>query len=632
MADDPGIDNKSVGSRSSKQPHRSTTSKGPQRNQKSSTAPLPLPTVQSIIGSILEDPLENLDVLSTVDALEESLNPFGVRSKKVAVKRKRVQFVGSEEDQEVEKLIRNEKTSSAAEVHHQTTHPEPVEPLLGVTDEEMLEGEDSLGPGSFDPEFEDLRSAGEPLPNFNNKREFVEGWLEMLRGVYNNVQQVLSPNRDQIERTAEAAGSEGCADPDQQEVQPFEDDEFGGFWANSEESFGAVEEAIENMLLERPEERLIGEEPIPNDEFIHPILLHSEASTERLDAEEQAWKDMERDSLAESDEEDPIQKGYDDLIDNFTNRRHDYTKPEIQATARELQALAFYGIAVKYGAQHAMIDDMREYIYDFYDRYTHTKKIPTLKTYRKILEKVTDLHPIYYDACKRSCICYGAKRYEELDHCPRCKTPRIDPRSGRPYSRFMVIPLEERLRLWFADKTFAKLLRTYPQYARLRANGKNESGRKYCDFWNGTNLADLEKDGYFKDDTELALCLATDGVEVFRTRCPFNVWPIIFSCFNLPPEIRYRRSSLLLGGCIPGPKQPSNLDSFLEPIVDELERLQKGIRVWDASRQKEITLRVHLTLASSDMVGRAKISKFMGELTFQTPCKRINSYFCCPLI
>lgn len=158
----------------------------------------------------------------------------------------------------------------------------------------------------------------------------------------------------------------------------------------------------------------------------------------------------------------------------------------------------------------------------------------------------------------------------------------------------------------------AKLLRAYPQYARLRAKGKDGSGKRHCDVWNGENMEDLEKDGLFQDDTDLALCFATDGEEVLKTRCPFNAWPIIFSCFNLPPEIRYRRSSLLLGGSIPGPKQPKDIDSFLFPIVEELRKVEKGIMVWDASQNREIKLKVHLILGSSDMVGRSKISKFMG--------------------
>lgn len=299
-----------------------------------------------------------------------------------------------------------------------------------------------------------------PFPPFENTTEFVEAWLQRLETNRNpedeekDEKEDIHIRNDPLLHQTEDAELADFIDslfeepaPRQQhtvEKHPFDDDEFGGFWNNSEEDFGVVEEALENILLEVPEETMAQEEAAPNDDFIHLLLLHSETSSVRVNAEKKAWEDLERTSLSDfegDDEDDPT-----DGFDNDSEDGFDYTDPQIAATPRELQALAFYRIALKYGAQHEMIDDFREFIYDFYDRYTKTKKIPTLPTYRSLLEKVTGLVPTYYDACKFSCVCFVDK-YKDRSECPTYGHPRINKRMGRAYSRFMVIPLEKRIRL-----------------------------------------------------------------------------------------------------------------------------------------------------------------------------------------
>ena len=43
---------------------------------------------------------------------------------------------------------------------------------------------------------------------------------------------------------------------------------------------------------------------------------------------------------------------------------------------------------------------------------------------------------------------------------------------------------------------------------------------------------------------------------------------------NLAPEVRVKKDNFLIGAIIPGPKEPKDFNSFLAPIVSELQELE----------------------------------------------------------
>ena len=53
--------------------------------------------------------------------------------------------------------------------------------------------------------------------------------------------------------------------------------------------------------------------------------------------------------------------------------------------------------------------------------------------------------------------------------------------------------------------------------------------------------------------------------------------PVIILNLNLPPWERVQTRNILLSLLIPGPNQPKELDSFLQPLVDELLILHRGV-------------------------------------------------------
>ena len=82
---------------------------------------------------------------------------------------------------------------------------------------------------------------------------------------------------------------------------------------------------------------------------------------------------------------------------------------------------------------------------------------------------------------------------------------------------------------------------------------------------------------------------------------------------NLSPERRYKKKHVLIGGFIPGPNNPKNVDSFLFPGLQHLAGLQKeGLKIWDASLQREIHSNIFLALLTADGPGMMHITGLVG--------------------
>ena len=82
----------------------------------------------------------------------------------------------------------------------------------------------------------------------------------------------------------------------------------------------------------------------------------------------------------------------------------------------------------------------------------------------------------------------------------------------------------------------------------------------------------LMKD-FFANERDVALIGSTDGYQIFKQKTD-DCWIIMFINANLLPFERVKKENLLISMIIPGPKQPKNFNSFLNPIVDELKLLE----------------------------------------------------------
>ena len=109
----------------------------------------------------------------------------------------------------------------------------------------------------------------------------------------------------------------------------------------------------------------------------------------------------------------------------------------------------------------------------------------------------------------------------------------------------------------------------------------------------------------------LGLLINVDWFQPY-THVQYSVGEVYLAFLNFPRHLRYKRENMLLVGVIPGPHEPSlHINSFLEPLVDELLKLWNGVEMITTEGQQI----VHAVLLcnSSDVPATRKVGGFVGH-------------------
>jgi hypothetical protein len=260
---------------------------------------------------------------------------------------------------------------------------------------------------------------------------------------------------------------------------------------------------------------------------------------------------------------------------------------------------------------------------DIQDTYVHKDShtpLPSLKAVRRRMLELSALKPMEYHCCKNSCVCFTGYLHD-LDECPHCNTSQLSP-AGTPYSTFSYVPLIPQLRALYRNRaTCEKLM--------YRANYKvnNDSiedifdGERYKELKETFVSIDGEQQDYrfFEDDHEIALGLSVDGMCPFKRR-KNSCWPLILINYNLPPDVHTHTHNIFCVGVIPGPHSPADINSYLQPLIDELLELVKGVEAVDVLREDLFVLRAHLISIFGDIPAISKILEFLGH-NARYPCQ-----------
>jgi len=124
---------------------------------------------------------------------------------------------------------------------------------------------------------------------------------------------------------------------------------------------------------------------------------------------------------------------------------------------------------------------------------------------------------------------------------------------------------------------------------------------------------------FFNDPRDIALGFTLDGVNIFKKRSKTS-WPLAIVDYNLPPDIRFHQEHLIPVGVIPGPKKPSDMDSFLYPLVEELLQLAIGVNAFDAVTERLFILRTYLIVNIGDIPAISLLMRMKGHNAF-SPCR-----------
>jgi hypothetical protein len=113
-------------------------------------------------------------------------------------------------------------------------------------------------------------------------------------------------------------------------------------------------------------------------------------------------------------------------------------------------------------------------------------------------------------------------------------------------------------------------------------------------------------------NTDVALAMSTDGVELFRKGKKHQVWPIVLQCYNLAQEQRFQEENIICSGVIPGPRKPKDIDSFLYPLIQELKILHHGVTAYNGATKSDFSLCAHVITVTADMHARDMLMGLAG--------------------
>lgn len=213
------------------------------------------------------------------------------------------------------------------------------------------------------------------------------------------------------------------------------------------------------------------------------------------------------------------------------------TPAEFCANIDDFVAFTF---AVNYNlCRDALTDDLLQ-----------TSRLLVFRTPYKLhsfLKGSVHIHEAFVDACSGGCVAFIGPR-QDATTCDACSEPRYKP-NGKPAKQVVYWQIEPWLRMMVADPVVGPEMVRSMSKAPLAAWQELQGVR---DWYDGRNFRAAVAVGHFPSDFSVAWSLSTDGFEAWRQN-GFQV-------------------------CVtPGPKQPVDLESFLHPIAEELNKLARGI-------------------------------------------------------
>lgn len=230
---------------------------------------------------------------------------------------------------------------------------------------------------------------------------------------------------------------------------------------------------------------------------------------------------------------------------------------------------------------------------------------------------------VQIDCCVNSCVAFTGT-IKHMEQCPYCGQDRYVGNSHQRRARcqFRYIPIIPRLRNFFHDPNMIHQL-------LYRAQRHAEPGI-VADIFDGTHYQKLlgkhvsvagEELGhnFFSNASDLALGLATDGFAPFDSNQE-SCWPIVLFNYNLSPAIRFQLENILCVGIVPGPSQPKDINTFIEPLIQELEDLARGVPAFHGVDKKPFRLHAYLLVCFGDMPAISKLMCMTGH-NGKVPCR-----------
>ena len=136
------------------------------------------------------------------------------------------------------------------------------------------------------------------------------------------------------------------------------------------------------------------------------------------------------------------------------------------------------------------------------------------------------------------------------------------------------------------------------------------------------------KDGsrFFELERRYGLMLNVDWFQPFKRRSDYSVGVIYFVVMNLPRSQRFKFENVILGGIIPSLESEPKLHTFLDPCVDELNELWKGVPMSTSLTPVSLGIVAALLCVASDIPASRKVCGFVGH-SANRACSKCFKFF-----
>lgn len=238
---------------------------------------------------------------------------------------------------------------------------------------------------------------------------------------------------------------------------------------------------------------------------------------------------------------------------------------------------------------------------------------------KKVVEEISGVVPMYNDMCVKGCLAFVGP-FAQYSRCPKCGEQRYDPyllaskHEKKPRQQFVTIPVGPQIQAAYRSVESATDMNyraecTRAVMADIAAGGAIS---EWADYIHGTSYLEAALANDIKDTTTV-LMGSLDGAQLYRMKTS-DCWIYIWVLLDRSPGTRYKKKHVLVGGVIPGPDKPGNIDSFLFPGLYHLSALMReGLTIWDARRDILFISHPFLAFMTADGPGMTEVNGLVGH-------------------
>ena len=249
-------------------------------------------------------------------------------------------------------------------------------------------------------------------------------------------------------------------------------------------------------------------------------------------------------------------------------------------------------------------------------------EILSLYLVRKLAIKLMGLSSQMVDMCPRSCMAYTGE-FKDYLSCTYvrdkksgpCGEPRYD-KKGSPRAQMLYTPITPVIQSLYMNKETAEAMQYWHKHLQeaLQKLKPNCPPAEYSDFSDSiSHINHFCHSHLFKEETDTAITISGDGAQLTMKK-QSDVWVLIVTILNLPPNMRSKAANIIMPLVILGPLTPGNIESFVYVLYEELAKLSVGVWTKDALTGNFFLLKVYLCGVLGDMLGSAKLSRMAGHM------------------